>query len=55
MLHGILLFFPQMRPEKKEIPMTDEEKIIFNILKTNSPMGLNELKTQSELSTKKVG
>ena len=48
-----VLFFPQMRPEKKEIPMTDEEKIIFNVLKTNSPIGLNELKAQSELSNKK--
>jgi len=48
-----VLFFPQMRPEKKEIPMTDEEKIIFNILKTNSPIGLNDLKIQSELSNKK--
>ena len=48
-----VLFFPQMRPEKKEIPMTDEEKVIFNILKTNSPIGLNDLKTQSELSNKK--
>ncbi|MDX5586674.1 MAG: lysine--tRNA ligase [Aureibaculum sp.] len=48
-----VLFFPQMRPEKKEIPITDEEKIIFNILKTNSPIGLNELKIQSELSNKK--
>jgi len=48
-----VLFFPQMRPEKKEIPMTDEEKAIFNILKENSPIGLNDLKTQSELSNKK--
>ena len=42
-----------MKPEKKEIPMTDEEKVIFNILKANSPMDLHELKTQSELSNKK--
>jgi lysyl-tRNA synthetase class 2 len=48
-----VLFFPQMRPEKKEIPITDDEKIIFSILKTNSPIDLNELKAQSELSNKK--
>jgi len=48
-----VLFFPQMRPEKKEIPMTDDEKVIINILKTNSPVGLNELKNQTELSNKK--
>ena len=48
-----VLFFPQMRPEKKEIPMTDEEKVIFNILKAKSPIGLNDLKTRSELSNKK--
>ena len=48
-----VLFFPQMKPEKKEIPMTDDEKAIFNILKANSPLGLNDLKAKSELSNKK--
>ena len=48
-----VLFFPQMRPEKKEIPMTDDEKVIINILKTNSPIRLNDLKGQTELSNKK--
>ncbi len=48
-----VLFFPQMRPEKKEIPMTDDEKVIINILRANSPIGLNDLKSQTELSNKK--
>lgn len=48
-----VLFFPQMRPEKKAVEMSEDEKAIFNLLKTNSPMLLNELKTQSGFSNKK--
>ncbi|MFK7782171.1 lysine--tRNA ligase [Psychroserpens sp.] len=48
-----VLFFPQMRPEKKQIEMTEEEKSVFEILKTNSPVVLNDLKAQSGLSNKK--
>ena len=48
-----VLFFPQMRPEKKAVEMSEDEKAIFNILKTNSPILLNNLKTQSGLSNKK--
>ncbi|MDT0559083.1 lysine--tRNA ligase [Ichthyenterobacterium sp. W332] len=48
-----VLFFPQMKPEKKAIAMTDEEKAVFNILKTYSPINLNDLKSQSGLSNKK--
>ncbi|WP_299338588.1 lysine--tRNA ligase [uncultured Psychroserpens sp.] len=48
-----VLFFPQMRPEKKQVEMTEEEKAVFNTLKANSPMDLNELKAQSGLSNKK--
>ena len=48
-----VLLFPQMKPERKTIEMTDDEKIVFNILKSNSPIDLNELKSQSELSNKK--
>ncbi|TDY10198.1 lysine--tRNA ligase [Meridianimaribacter flavus] len=48
-----VLFFPQMKPEKKQVEMTEEEKLVFNILKSNSPIDLNELKTQSALSNKK--
>ena len=42
-----------MKQERKAIEMSDEEKAVFNILKSNSPIGLNDLKTQSELSNKK--
>lgn len=48
-----VLFFPQMRPEKKQVEMTEEEKSVFNTLKANSPMVLNDLKAQSGLSNKK--
>ena len=48
-----VLFFPQMKPEKKAIPMTDDEKAVFAILKANNPIDLNNLKTQSGLSNKK--
>ena len=48
-----VLFFPQMRPEKKAVEMSEDEKEIFHILKANSPMLLNDLKTQSGFSNKK--
>ena len=48
-----VLFFPQMKPENKQIPMTEEEKAVYGVLKANSPMDLNELKAQSGLSNKK--
>uniref|UniRef100_UPI00404B5DD2 lysine--tRNA ligase n=1 Tax=Gelidibacter sp. TaxID=2018083 RepID=UPI00404B5DD2 len=48
-----VLFFPQMRPEKKAVALNDEEKAVFNLLKANSPMDLNALKEQSGLSNKK--
>ena len=48
-----VLFFPQMRPEKKKVEMNENEKAIFNILKENSPIDLESLKTQSGLSNKK--
>ncbi|MCK0107670.1 lysine--tRNA ligase [Flavobacteriaceae bacterium S0825] len=47
-----VLFFPQMKPEKKAIEMSDNEKAIFEILKTQKSMNLNDLKTQSGLSNK---
>ncbi len=48
-----VLFFPQMKPEVKAVAMTDDEKAVFAILKENSPIVLNDLKTQSGLSNKK--
>jgi len=48
-----VILFPQMKPERKAVAMSDEEKTVFNILKSNSPIELNELKSQSGLSNKK--
>ncbi|WP_027125841.1 lysine--tRNA ligase [Gelidibacter mesophilus] len=48
-----VLFFPQMKPEKKAVAMTDDEKAVFAILKANAPVDLNSLKEQSGLSNKK--
>jgi len=47
-----VLFFPQMKPEKKAIEMSDNEKAIFNILKAQKSMNLSDLKSQSGLSNK---
>ncbi len=48
-----VLFFPQMRPEKKQVEMTEDEKAVFELLKANSPIDLVYLKSQSGLSNKK--
>jgi len=48
-----VLFFPQMKPEKKAIEMTDEEKLVLNLLKEQSPVLLPELKAKAGLSNKK--
>ncbi len=51
-----VLFFPQMRPEKKQvqIELTEEEKLVVALLKTNNnTMDLAALKAKSELSGKK--
>ena len=51
-----VLFFPQMRAEKKQvvIELTDEEKLIIDLLKISSnKMDLADLKVKSELSGKK--
>ncbi len=48
-----VLFFPQMRPEKKAIELTDEEKAIMAILKPSGSMELGALKTEAGLSGKK--
>ena len=37
----------------RAIEMTDDEKVVMNILKANSPIDLNEIKAQTELSNKK--
>ena len=48
-----VLFFPQMRPEKKMVDLNEDEKAVLNLLKSNTPIDLSELKTQSGLSNKK--
>ena len=47
-----VLFFPQMKPEKKAVDLSDNEKAIFEVLKSNSGIQLSALKTQSGLSNK---
>lgn len=47
-----VLFFPQMRPEKKPLELSENEKAIFNILKTHKSMPLAELKEAAGLSNK---
>jgi len=52
-----VLFFPQMKPEKFEAAdqgpeLTDNEKVIFDILSGNQSMNLNDLKDKAGLSNK---
>ena len=47
-----VLFFPQMKPEKKAIELSENEKVIFELLKKQSPGVLSDLRTQSGLSNK---
>jgi len=48
-----VLFFPQMRPEKKQLDLSEDEKMIVELLKkeNNQPLGI--LKDKSALSGKK--
>lgn len=48
-----VLFFPQMRPEKKQVELTEEEKTIIELLKPDGEMDLGELKSKAGLSGKK--
>lgn len=48
-----VLFFPQMKPEKKKVALTEEEKVVFDLLKAQSPVELVELKGKTGLSNKK--
>ena len=48
-----VLFFPQMKPEKKAIAVSDEAKAVFDILKKAEKLTLSDLKGQSGLSNKK--
>jgi len=42
-----------MKPGKKALELSDDEKLVLNLLKANSPIDLNELKGQTGLSNKK--
>ena len=48
-----VLFFPQMKPKEKAINLTEEEKIILDLLKNENPSTLITLKEKSGLSNKK--
>jgi len=50
-----VLFFPQMRPEKKapSIELNDEEKAVLTLIEKAGKIDLNDLKIQSGLSNKK--
>ena len=48
-----VLFFPQMKPEKKKVELNDEEKTVIDILKKESPQELEVVKSESGLSNKK--
>lgn len=48
-----VLFFPQMRPEKKQVELSEEEKEILALLKPEGKLTLDELKTKAGLSGKK--
>lgn len=48
-----VLFFPQMRPEKKQVAVSEDAKMILELLGKSGNTELNELKNQSGLSGKK--
>lgn len=48
-----VLFFPQMRPEKKQLAVSEDSKMILELLGKSGNTELNELKNQSGLSGKK--
>ena len=47
-----VLFFPQMKPEKKALDLNENEKVIFDILQNKKTIQLHELKIQAGLSNK---
>lgn len=48
-----VLFFPQMKPEKKQLDLSEDEKLIVSLLKTENNQALSILKEKSALSGKK--
>ncbi len=47
-----VLFFPQMKPEKKALDLSENEKAIYDLLVKESPQTLSALKTAAGLSNK---
>jgi len=48
-----VLFFPQMKPERKALVISDEAKVVLTVLKKTKKLPLKDLKLQSKLSNKK--
>lgn len=48
-----VLFFPQMRPEKKTTALSEDEKSILKLLEPQQRMPLESLKAQAAMSNKK--
>ncbi|WP_420574846.1 lysine--tRNA ligase [Kordia sp.] len=48
-----VLFFPQMKPERKQVALTDEAKAVLELLKKAEKLPLADLKAQAGLSNKK--
>ena len=48
-----VLFFPQMKPEKKQIAMNEEEAQVFKLIKDSGRTTLGQVKEQAGLSNKK--
>ena len=48
-----VLFFPQMRPEKKQLDLSEDEKLIVGLLKAENSQPIGTLKDKSALSGKK--
>ncbi len=48
-----VLFFPQMKPEAKPLELSEEEKIVMDLLSPEGVMDLSQLKEKAGLSNKK--
>jgi len=48
-----VLFFPQMKPERVQVALTDEAKAVLDLLKKAEKLPLADLKAQADLSNKK--
>ena len=48
-----VIFFPQMKPERKGIELNTEEKTLLQYIKNNNPVELSIAKSNSGLSNKK--